>query len=106
MVAGDTRYASIDDIAWWVIHEGGERPLDRIFEKGKCPIHVAYAIARQSLVHLVTLVGEDGIKRMFEKRGAGATFEAAFADVASLSVGEFQTKFAQSLRPNYYDRAR
>lgn len=106
-VASDDRQASLDDIAWWVIHEGGARPLDRMFSvPGACDTRVAYAIARKALVFLVELVGEDGVKRMFEKRAAGAEFAASFRDVAGLTVEEFQTRFAQSLRPNYYERAR
>jgi hypothetical protein len=69
-------------------------------------VHVAYAIARQALVFLVEKVGEAGIKRMFELRAGGATFEAAFKEVAELSVDEFQSQFTQWLRPHYYERAR
>ncbi len=107
LVTGDTRQASLDDIAWWVIHEGGPRPLDRMFAvRGACMIHVAYAIAREALVYLVELVGEAGIKRMFDERHAGATFEAAFRDVSGLGLDEFQAQFAQWLKPHYYERAR
>ncbi len=106
-VTGDTRAASLDDVAWWVVHEGGARPLDHMFSTpGACNVHVAYAIARQALVFLVEKVGEAGIKRMFELRAGGATFEAAFKKVAELSVDEFQSQFTQWLRPHYYERAR
>ena len=107
LVTGDTRQASLDDVAWWVIHEGGPRPLERMFAvRGACVVHVAYAIAREALVYLVELVGEAGIKRMFDKRHAGASFEAAFRDVAGLGLDEFQAQFAQWLKPHYYERAR
>lgn len=106
-VVGDDRQASLDDVAWWVIHEGGPRPLERMFaDATTCQLSVAYATARRALVYLVGLIGEDGIKRMFEKRNAGAPFAAAFRDVASMSVEEFQTRFIESLRPHYYERAR
>lgn len=97
--------ASIDDIAWWVIHEGGERPLDGLMS-GKVNLHLAYAIAMESVRYLVTLVNEAGIKRMFELRAKGQGFEAAFKSVAGFSVEEFQKRFIESLRPSYYDRAR
>lgn len=106
-VAGDDRQASLDDIAWWVIHEGGATPLDRMFGvPGACPTGVAYAIARRAVVYLVELVGEAGIKGMFARRAAGAPFAAAFRDVSNLTVEEFQTRFIESLKPNYYERAR
>ncbi|MDP2270695.1 MAG: DUF4124 domain-containing protein [Archangium sp.] len=105
VVADQTRHASIDDIAWWVIHEGGERPLEQLMS-GKCPIGLAYAIAKEAVRYLVELVGEAGLKQMFELRAKGQPFDAAFSRVAGFTVQEFEGRFIKSLRPNYYDRAR
>lgn len=104
VVAEQTRGA-IDDIAYWVIHDGGPRPLDTLFS-GRCDVHLAYAIAQQAVRYLVTLVGEEGLRDLFEQRAKGSPFEAAFSKVTGLSVDEFQTRFIESLRPSYYERAR
>ncbi len=105
MLAEQQRPAAIDDIAWWVIHEGGERPLDTLMS-GRCDIHLAYAIAQQAVLYLVQLVGEAGVKRMFELRADGHGFDDAFSDVAGIGVEAFEARFIESLRPNYYERAR
>lgn len=104
LVAGEVR-RPMDDIAWWVIHEGGEQPLEGLFN-GKCNVGLAYAIAMQAVSYLVELVGEAGIKDMFEARAKGQAFEAAFAKVAGFSTLDFQARFIKSLRPSYYERAR
>lgn len=104
VVAGQDRGA-LDDIAWWVIHEGGEQPLDALMS-GKCNIHLAYAIAMKAVSYLIELVGENGVREMFEQRAKGLSFEAAFAKVAMFSTIEFQSRFIASLRPSYYERAR
>jgi hypothetical protein len=105
MVAGQDRPASIDDIAYWVIHDGGARPLDTLMN-GRVDMQLAYAIAKEAVRYLIELVGEGGIKAMFEQRAKGVFFEAAFKSVAGFDVSEFQAKFIKSLRPNYYERAR
>ncbi len=105
VLAEQNRSASIDDIAWWVIHEGGERPLQDLYA-GKAEIHLAYAIAKEAVSYLVELVGDAGLKQMFELRAKHQTFDAAFTRVAGFTVQEFEGRFIKSLRPNYYDRAR
>lgn len=105
VLAEQSRAASIDDIAWWVIHEGGERPLRDLFA-GRAGIHLAYAIAKEAVRYLVELVGDAGLKQMFELRAKGQLFDAAFARVAGFTVPEFEARFIKSLRPNYYERAR
>jgi hypothetical protein len=106
-VAGVSHQAQLEDVAWWVIHEGGPRPLERMFAaRTSCRGQVAYETARRALMFLVSLVGEAGINRMFERRAKGASFADAFQAEAGLSTDEFQAKFIESLRPNYYERAR
>lgn len=106
-VADVQRAATIDLIAHWVIAEGGPAPLDRMFSRvGRCPVHVAYAIAHEALKFLVTLVGEAGIRELFAARGGGASFDAAFQQVVHLTVADFQQRFADSLRPHYYERSK
>ena len=105
VVADQIRFAAIDDVAYWVIHDGGARPLDTLMG-GRVDIRLAYAVAREAVRYLIELVGEAGIKSMFEQRAKGVFFEAAFKSVAGFDVIEFQAKFINSLRPNYYERAR
>lgn len=106
-VADVQRAATIDDIAAWVYTEGGATPLDRAFQKdSKCSVHLAYAIAHEALKFLVTVVGEAGIRQMFEARARGATFDTAFLRVANMTVTDFQRRFIDSLRPHYYERSK
>ncbi len=105
VLSGQSLAASIDDIAWWVIHEGGDRPLEQLYS-GRAEIHLAYAIAKEAVRYLVELVGDAGLQRTFELRAKGATFDAAFSRAAGFTVQEFEGRFIKSLRPNYYERAR
>lgn len=105
VVAENDRASSIDDVAWWVIHEGGKQPLDALFTN-RCDVHLAYAIAKEAVRYLVEVVAESGVRQMFELRATGVTFETAFSKVAGFTVGDFQARFIESLRPKYYDRAR
>jgi hypothetical protein len=105
VVAENDRSNSIDDIAYWVIHDGGPQPLDVLFS-ARCDVHLAYAIAKQAVRYLVELVSEDGLRQMFELRASGMPFAAAFSKVAGFTVLDFQSRFIESLRPKYYDRAR
>lgn len=43
---------------------------------------------------------------MFEARARGAPFDAAFLQVAHVSVSDFQRRFVDSLRPHYYERSK
>lgn len=106
-VADVQRAATIDDVAAWVYTDGGATPLDRMFQPGAgCSPHLAYAIAHEALKFLVTVVGEPGIREMFAARERGATFDAAFLQVAHMSVTDFQRRFVDSLRPHYYERSK
>lgn len=106
-VADTPMAATIDDIAAWVYTEGGATPLDRAFQPdGKCSVYLAYAIAHEALKFLVSLVGEPGIRQIFEARARGAPFDAAFLQVAHVSVSDFQRRFVDSLRPHYYERSK
>lgn len=100
-------HASIEDMAWWVIHEGGARPLDRMFARENgFPSAVAYAVAKQALQFMASLVGDEGIKKVLQLRAQGQRFDAALTAVLGFPVDEFQTRFAASLKPHYYERAR
>lgn len=105
-VSDASGFASLEDVAWWVLHEGGARPLDAMFDGSRhCKVHLAYAIARQAVSFLVQLVGQAGVQRMFALRAQGAGFEPAFAKVAGFPLAEFQKRFAESLRPHDFERA-
>lgn len=103
VVEGSSGYASAADVAWWTIARGGERPLSTAFSNA--PAHVAYAIATAGVNQLVDQVGRDGILKMFKLRAQGASFEAAFRQVAGVSVREFEARFAERQRPLYHERA-
>lgn len=105
VLSEQVRAASIDDIAYWVIHDGGDRPLDGLMS-GRCRVQLAYAIAKEAVRYLIELVGEPVIKSMFELRAKGVAFDVAFKNAAGFDVGEFQEKFIKSLKPNYYERAK
>lgn len=98
--------ASIEDVAWWVIQKGGERPLDAMFDgPGRPKTYLAYAIAKEALAFLVRVTGQAGVLKMFALRAEGARFDDAFTQVTKLSLAEFQKRFAESLEPHYYERA-
>lgn len=104
-VADFERAATIDEIAYWVIAEGGPTPLERAFSQ-RINVHLAYAIAHEALKFLVTLIGERGVRDMFALRANGASFDKAFERAAGFSVADFQRRFAESLRPHYFERSK
>lgn len=105
VVAENDRAQSIDDVAYWVIHDGGKQPLDALFTN-RVNVHLAYAVAKEAVRYLVEVVKESGLREMFELRASGVNFETAFSKVAGFTVDTFQAQFIESLRPKYYDRAR
>jgi hypothetical protein len=102
-VADFPGYASPDAVAWWTIRHGGARPLEAAFSKAE--VHLAYAMATEAVRFLVELITEAGLRRFFELRHSGTSFDAAFVRVVGFDVGEFQRRFIERVRPRYYDRA-
>lgn len=90
-----------------MLHEGGARPLDRMFAKENgFPPPVAYATAKKAVQFMASLVGDDGIKKVLQLRAQGQPFDAALRAVLGFPVDEFQTRFVASLKPHYSERAR
>lgn len=105
-VAKTDAYASREDAAYWVIHDGGTSPLTNAFGAHGPQTWVAYGIALEAVRFLAKLVGDEGIKRTLALRGSGSSFDDAMATVLGYGIADFELRFIESLRPHYYDRAR
>lgn len=99
--------SAIEDVAWWVIQEGGDRPLETVFPRVRTGREtIAYAVALAGVAFFVEQVGEAGLRRSLELREQGQSFQAAMESVLGCSLLEFQKRFKESLRPHFYERAR
>lgn len=98
------KFSDAHDVAYFVVKQAQGHPLRHIFVPG-AKVQLSYQVAQDLVTFLDALVGDDGIRRMFALRKRGQTFEQAFATVSGLSLEQFEAKFVDSVRPDFYERA-
>lgn len=103
-VGNNNKYFTPYDVAYWVVTYGGEHPFDRVFSRW-CNPFLSYQISQELIAFLIELVGDEGIRRMFELRRKGQSFEKSFESVSGLTIDAFEAKYVASVRPNFYERA-
>jgi hypothetical protein len=104
VVADFDGYASVDDVAFWVISRGGPTPLSAVFRHPQ-NLHVAYAVATHAVRLLVTEHGRDAVLDFFARRRRGEGFEEAFHQSFGERVPDFEARWVELLRPKWRQRA-
>jgi hypothetical protein len=105
-VAAEAPGASPSDVAWWAVRHGGSAPLQRTWDDARRADRAlfAYGVSLEGVQLLVTVAGEDGVRRLLQAMRDGQPFAGAFRHATGEDLATFERRFLEGVRPRYQER--